>query len=204
MQAAELFATAMTIDEYLSRMRERREQFIENIERTKVTPEQRERFSRAPLQGFRVLVFTEDWCGDSAQFVPMLVKLAREVPGIEVRVARRDENRELAERYPRHDGYHAIPIFVFFDAEMRELGALVERPRRAAEEIAAETRRFQQANPDLPGINRNIDRMPDETRAAVKANIARWRGGQHDRWTPYMFDEIAEIITSAKASERAA
>ncbi|MBX6343205.1 MAG: thioredoxin family protein, partial [Thermomicrobiaceae bacterium] len=145
------------------------------------------------------LVITEDWCSDSAQFVPVVARLAREVPGVELRVLRRDEHHDLAERYPRKDGYHAIPIFILFDGEMRELGSLVERPTRAAEEIAAETRKFQREHPELPGINRTLAKQPEETRAAVKAHIREWRQGQQERWTRFLLDELAAIVEAGRA-----
>jgi thiol-disulfide isomerase/thioredoxin len=194
MQAAEGFDEAMTIDVYLSRMRENREAFIRNIERTTVNDAERTVLGGEPL---RILIFTEDWCQDSVQFVPMLAKLAQEVPGIEVRVLFRDEHRDLVSEYRAKDGRQAIPTFVFFDSEMREIGVLVERPAAATAEIAAETRRFQKAHPDLPGINRTVDRMPDETRRAVKANTREWRVDKQETWARYLFDEIAEIVQSA-------
>ncbi|MBX6342862.1 MAG: thioredoxin family protein, partial [Thermomicrobiaceae bacterium] len=102
--AADRYTQGMTIDEYLAQMRTNRERFVENIERTRITDADRAVFGAEPV---RFLVITEDWCSDSAQFVPVVARLAREVPGVELRVLRRDEHRDLAERYPRKDGYHA-------------------------------------------------------------------------------------------------
>jgi hypothetical protein len=48
-------------------------------------------------------------------------------------------------------GHPAIPVFVVLDADLRELGALVERPARTTAEMVAETRRFQQDRADLAG-----------------------------------------------------
>jgi hypothetical protein len=124
----------------------------------------------------------------------MLAKLAQEVPGIEVRVLFRDEHRDLVSEYRAKDGRQAIPTFVFFDDEMREIGVLVERP---AAEIAAETRRCQKAHPELPDIKRTVDRMPEETRRAVKAHTREWRVDNQERWARYLFDAIAEIVQSA-------
>ena len=56
-QAAEHFHKAMTIEEYLSRMRENREAFIRNIEQTTVTDAERAVLGGEPL---RILIFTED------------------------------------------------------------------------------------------------------------------------------------------------
>ncbi|CCF82818.1 thioredoxin family protein [Nitrolancea hollandica] len=195
MQAAEHFHEGMAIAEYLSRMRENRDHFIRNIEQTPVSDADRFVLGGEPL---RILIFTEDWCQDSVQFVPMVAKLEQEVPDIEVRVLFRDAHLDLVSRYRSKDGRQAIPTFVFFDGDMREIGVLVERPAVATEEIAAETRRFQKAHPELPGINRTVDRMPDETRRAVKAHTREWRVDKQERWTRYMFDEIARIVQAAR------
>ena len=50
MQAAEGFDEAMTIDVYLSRMRENREAFIRNIEQTTVTDAERAVLGGEPLR----------------------------------------------------------------------------------------------------------------------------------------------------------
>lgn len=194
-QAAERYAEAMTVEEYIAQMHQNRERFVANIEQTEISEHDRAVFGREPLH---ILVITEDWCGDSAQFVPVIARLAQEVPSVELRVLRRDLNLELAAGYPRQDGYQAIPVLILLDAKMHEIGALIERPARVTEEMAAETRRFQREHPELPQINRNVDRMPPETRAAVKANIAEWRAGQQDRFARYLLDDLAEIVEAAR------
>src|SRR6185312_14430619 len=194
MLAAERFQQAIAIDDYCDQMTQNRDAFLANFERAEITEKDRQFFSAQPLN---VLILTEEWCSDSLQFVPALAKLALEVPDIDVRVLRRDENTDLATNYRRKDGYQAIPVFIFFDRDMREIAFLIERPERVSEEMAEETRRFQQLHPELPGITRNFDRMPEETRAAVKANSQQWRRGQQDRFVRYFLDEVAEIVQHA-------
>ena len=194
MLAAERYQQAMNISDYFDQMTQNRETVLKNYERAEITDVDRHAFSAQPLH---VLILTEEWCSDSMQFVPVLAKLATEEPGIEIRVSRRDDNLDLATNYRRKDGYQAIPVFIFFDRDMREIGFLIERPVRVSEEMADETRRFQQLHPELAGITRNFDRMPDETRAAVKANSQEWRRGQQDRFARYFLDEVAELIQHA-------
>ncbi len=120
-------------------------------------------------------------------------RLAQEVAGVELRVLRASEHRGLADRYLAANGYPAIPVFVVLDEDLRELGALVERPTRATAEMAAEARRFQAQHAELPGIRRTVERMPEETRAMLKRHIEGWRDGQHDRWTRYLLEDLAAI-----------
>ncbi len=198
MLAAERYEQAIPIDDYLAQMSQNREIVLENIDRAVITDEDRAFFGAHPL---RVLILTEEWCIDSTQFVPVLTKLSREVPDLQIRVLRRDENQDLATNYRRKDGYQAIPVFIFFDEKMHELDFLIERPVKVSEEMAAETRRFQQEHPELEGITRNYDRMPDETKAAVKAHSQEWRRGQQDRFARYFLDETAEILQNAFAKQ---
>ena len=194
MLAAERFQQATGIDDYFEKLTQNSDICHANLERTEITDKDRQVFGARPLH---VLILTEEWCIDSLQFVPVLARLAREVPGIEIRVLKRDDNQDLATNYRRKDGYQAIPVFIFFDKDMREIGYLIERPQMVSEEMADETRRFQQQHPDLPGIMRTYDNMPEETRAAVKAHSQQWRRGQQDRFARYFLDEVAEIIQHA-------
>ncbi len=194
MLAAERYEQALTIDDYLAQMTLNHDQCVDNIERTVTTEKDREIFGAHPL---RVLVLTEEWCIDSTQFVPVVTRLSRELPDMQIRVLKRDENKDLAANYVRKDGYQAIPVFIFFDENMREIGFLIERPEKVTDEMMAETRKFQQEHPDLPGITRTFDHMPEETRAAVKAHSQEWRRGHQDRFARYFLDETAEIVQHA-------
>jgi thiol-disulfide isomerase/thioredoxin len=200
MLAAERFQQAMSIEQYFEQMTQNKETVLANFERAEITEQDRTFFSAQPLN---VLILTEEWCIDSMQFVPALARLASEVPGIDVRVLRRDTNKDLATNYRRKDGYQAIPVFIFFDRDMREIGSLVERPVKVSEEMADETQRFQKLHPELPGITRNYDHMPEETRAAVKANSQKWRRGQQDRFARYFLDEVTTIIQHALQEQTA-
>lgn len=191
--AADRWDEAMTPDEYMSQMTQNREAFEANIARTRIMPGDWAAFGHEPL---RILVLTEDWCGDSVQFVPMVIALSQQIPTVEVRILRRDQHTDLADHYRRKDGYQAIPVFIVLDSEMQERGALIERPERATAEIIEERNRFLAAHPELPGANRAFERMPEETRQAVKQHIAAWRDAQFERWTRYLMEDLAEIVRS--------
>ncbi|HLI52572.1 MAG TPA: thioredoxin family protein [Thermomicrobiaceae bacterium] len=194
-QAAAYFEQGIPVNEYIEQMHENRELYRANIEQTRISDQDRATFGQAPL---KILVLTEDWCTDSAQMVPAVARLAREVPGVELRLLRRDLHRDFAAGYPRADGYQAIPIFILLDGSGRELGTLIERPARATEEMAAETRRFQREHPELPGINRTFDHMPEETRAAVKEHSREWRQGRQDEFARYLLEDLAGIVSARK------
>ena len=78
-----------------------------------------------------LLVIAEDWCGDASSTTPLVAKLADEVPGLELRILRRDEYPEVMDRYLTN-GSRSIPIVIALDEEFRELGHWGPRPARAA------------------------------------------------------------------------
>lgn len=73
---------------------------------------------RTPLQ---VLAIAEEWCPDVVQCLAMIARIADEVPGMELSIARRDENPDLMKEYIT-EGKHRIPVIAFFDMTFRELG----------------------------------------------------------------------------------
>ncbi|HMM43586.1 MAG TPA: thioredoxin family protein [Thermomicrobiales bacterium] len=194
MNPADYWDAAMEVDEYVGTMTLNQAVFAERIETTELTDEQRRLFAGDPV---RILVLTEDFCGDSAQLIPPVARLARESDNVEVRVLRRDEHRDLAAGYRRKDGYQAIPVFIVLGSDGQERGFVIERPHLAYAEMAAETRRFAAEHPELEGVNRTYDRMPDATRAAVRANVERFRLTRTTEWVAALFDELATAAWAA-------
>ena len=75
----------------------------------------------------RLLVIAEDWCGDASSTIPMLARFVDEVPGMELRLLRRDEHPEVMDRYLTN-GARSIPIVIALDEGFRELGHWGPRP----------------------------------------------------------------------------
>jgi thioredoxin family protein len=75
----------------------------------------------------RLLVIAEDWCGDASSTIPILARFADAVPGMELRVLRRDEHPALMDRYLTN-GSRSIPIVIVLDESFRELGHWGPRP----------------------------------------------------------------------------
>ncbi len=79
------------------------------------------------LGPLRLLVLSGDWCGDAANAVPVLVRLAEAVPGVEVRQLDRDTYPQVMDRYLT-GGSRSIPLVIGLDASYRELGRWGPRP----------------------------------------------------------------------------
>ena len=75
------------------------------------------------------LIITEGWCGDAAQNIPTIEKIAAENPEkIETRYVLRDENLELMDKYLTYNA-RSIPKLVALDAAtLEELGTWGPRP----------------------------------------------------------------------------
>lgn len=77
------------------------------------------------------LVITEGWCGDAAQNIPIIEKIAAESVNIETRYILRDENLELMDRFLTNGG-RSIPKLVALDAKSyKVLGTWGPRPAAA-------------------------------------------------------------------------
>jgi hypothetical protein len=66
------------------------------------------------------LVITESWCGDAAQSMPVMNKMAKMSSGIEMKVVLRDENSELMNAFLTN-GSLSIPKLIAFDKNTGEI-----------------------------------------------------------------------------------
>ncbi len=77
------------------------------------------------------LIITEGWCGDAAQNIPTIEKIAAENENIETRYVLRDENLELTDAYLTNNA-RSIPKLIALDAEtLKEIGTWGPRPQIA-------------------------------------------------------------------------
>lgn len=125
------------------------------------------------------LVITEGWCGDAAQNIPVIEKIAAENPNIETRYILRDENLGLMDKYLTN-GARSIPKLIVLDAaSLREIGTWGPRPKPAMD-------RFYELR-DL-GMEK----------PAIMENIQRWYIGDKNQTIQREFEELI-----AKWSEKA-
>lgn len=76
------------------------------------------------------MIITESWCGDSAQSLPIIAKVAALNNKIKLRIVLRDENLEIMDRYLTN-GSRSIPKLVVFDENDNELFKWGPRPAYA-------------------------------------------------------------------------
>jgi len=88
---------------------------------------------KAQKPGRRMLwvIITEGWCGDAAQNIPTIEKIAALSPNIETRYVLRDGNLALMDKYLTYNA-RSIPKLIVFDAEtLQEIGTWGPRPQAA-------------------------------------------------------------------------
>jgi len=76
-----------------------------------------------------LLAIAVDGCSDSANTIPYLSALTRQVEGLDLRIVRPEDALRYQMRHLTPDGRTATPTVLLLDADFNELGAWVERPR---------------------------------------------------------------------------
>ena len=66
------------------------------------------------------LIITESWCGDAAQTMPVMNKIAELNANIDIKIVLRDENEALMDRFLTNGG-KSIPILIMVDDETNEV-----------------------------------------------------------------------------------
>jgi len=121
------------------------------------------------------LIITEGWCGDAAQNIPTLEKIAAESPNIETRYVLRDENLELMDKYLTY-GARSIPKLIVLDAEtFEELGVWGPRPQAAMDYFFE----MKQQNLEKPQMMENLQRWYNQDKeqslqAEFETLLERW------------------------------
>lgn len=196
--SAERFAQGMTVEQYKAQMTQNRDRFEENEAKASIRPEDREFFAAMP-QPLNVLVITEDWCGDALANVPVLAKLADATGKLNLRLFLRDKNLDLADSYLKEGKYRSVPVFVFFDAQMNELGHFIERPARATAEMAADSQRLAEQHPELPDLREPLDQRSDAARTLTFESLNRLRAERGGAWTEMLLDDVKQMLSATAA-----
>lgn len=119
------------------------------------------------------LIITEGWCGDAAQNIPVIEKIAAESGNIETRYILRDEHPELIDQFLT-EGSRSIPKLIALDAATLEvLGTWGARPA-AAQKLFNEMKAQDLAKP------------------LMMENLQRWYNNDRNRSIQAEFAELIE------------
>jgi hypothetical protein len=125
------------------------------------------------------VILTEAWCGDAAQNIPMLAKMASSNPLIELKLLWRDENTALMDLFLTAGG-RSIPKLIALDASsMQLLGDWGPRPAAAQKlymDLKASHTPFMEASTQLHtwyANNKGVDLQLE-----MEALITNWAKSQ--------------------------
>jgi hypothetical protein len=129
-------------------------QRMHRLEKTVVIDDSLKTKVKAVTSKWTWLIITEGWCGDAAQNIPIIEKIAAENPNIETRYILRDENLELMDKYLTNDA-RSIPKLIALDTEtLEELGTWGPRPQEAMDRFYE----MREEGLEKPLIMENIQR----------------------------------------------
>lgn len=129
-------STGQTQSEDLTHYSTLNEVRMNRLDKTIVVPED----LQAVLNGLKrehiLLVISEGWCGDAAQLVPVMNKMAEASGKLGLQIVLRDDNPQLMDEYLTN-GARSIPKLVLVDKETHNVrGSWGPRPHGAAQLIA--------------------------------------------------------------------
>jgi len=127
---------AFSWSDYLEReVRKHRELWEAVWQRARV-PEWALEQGKALGGGWKMLIISEDWCGDASNTVPVAARLG-EALGWEVKVSRRDENAELMDAYLTGEA-RSIPIIIVLGPDLEPVGRWGPRPSQLQQFVLTE------------------------------------------------------------------
>ncbi len=132
----ERFSTGCTFAEVLARPKNNAELWAAIYRRASIGDESIARAGR--IGGARrLLVISEDWCGDCINVLPYLSRLEEAAATIHMRVIGRDMNRDLMDAHLT-GASRSIPAAIIYDGNFTELGWWGPRPRPLQEWVVRE------------------------------------------------------------------
>ncbi|MEC5424901.1 thioredoxin family protein [Virgibacillus sp. C22-A2] len=119
MELNKWYEKAMSPDEYIEAMEKHKANLLHIYDHFNL-PDDQSFFEDVKVKDLRVLVLTEDWCGDAMLNIPILLRMS-EAANMNVRVLLRDQNLDLMDQYLTNGKSRSIPIFIFIDKEGNEV-----------------------------------------------------------------------------------
>lgn len=190
----ERFASGMTYAEYIASIERNQKRFDENYAGTEIAAADAAAFKAlmAKANGpAKMMVVGEDWCPDVFRGMPVFAKLA-EATGIEMRVFKRDENKDIIAEFLKDGEYESIPVTVFYTSEHRYIAHFIERPVLANEEMKT-------LLAPMYARLRKPDATPEEKEAMKQEYIAFQNGPVWSNWRNETVRECIRLI-EAKVS----
>lgn len=102
------------------------------------------------------MLITESWCGDAAQTVPLIVRLAELNPLVQMHIVLRDSEPQLMEHFLTNGG-QSIPILAILDESFSELTRWGPRPA-VAQQIVMDYKALPEPRPPYEALSVQIQK----------------------------------------------
>jgi Thioredoxin len=189
----ERFAQGMSFDEYRAQMQQNQEKFADNYNGAELDSAAVQFVCNLDVP-LNVMIITEDWCGDALTYVPVFGRLAECSDCWTLKVFLRDQNLDLADQYLKEGKHRSVPVFVFFDEDMHEVGCFIERPGAVNAERQHLIDTWAEHHPDVITPGRPYAEQSPEGQALLAEPLRELRLGRLRRWQQACVDEIVQIL----------
>jgi hypothetical protein len=194
----ERFAQGLTYADFVAKATINHDKFEKNYQSVPLTEEDIAFFRKAagaPHGPAKILALAEPWCGDVYRELPTMARIA-EATGMELRVFPRDENPDIMDEFLSNDGKsRAIPVFVFYTADLRYIARFVERSASAHAGLAAAMDEAR-TRLNLPSTA-TFGNLPDADRQPFLREVIARIQPCSNQWRKDAIQEIRELLSNA-------
>jgi hypothetical protein len=192
------FAQGLSYTNFLAQATVNHDKFDESYQSVPLTEDDLSFFRKVaalPHGPAKILVLAEAWCGDVYRELPTAVRIA-EATGMDLRIFLRDENPDIMDEFLSNEGKsRAIPVFVFYTADLRYITHFTERSSSAHAGLAAAM--------DEVKVQLNLPRtatfgnLPDSDRQAFLRELIARIQPHANQWRKDAIKEIRELLSAA-------
>ena len=170
MNLNEWYEKAISPDTYIESMDKHKENLLHIYDHYQV-PNEANFFQILKRKKLRIIVLTEDWCGDAMLNIPILLKLA-EASDMNVRMLLRDQNLELMDQYLTNGKSRSIPIFIFIDENGNEVAKWGPRAEKIQQYVDASNKNLP--SKDAPDYKEKFSEMILFMTKSFRDNTTFW------------------------------
>lgn len=192
------FSEGLSYADFLSQATINHDKFNESYQTVPLTEEDVSFFKKAaalPDGLAKILAIGEAWCGDVYRELPTIARIA-EATGVELRVFLRDQNPDIMDEFLSNEGKsRAIPVFVFYTADLRYITSFTERSASAHAGLAQAMNEVKiQLN--LPSTA-TFGNLPDADRPVFLREVIAKIQPHLNQWRKDAIAEIRALLSAA-------
>lgn len=192
------YEQGLTYPDFLAQSAVNVDKFEQNYKSAPLSPEDLAFFTRAasiPKGPAKILAIAEAWCGDVYRELPTVARIA-DATGMTLRVFLRDQNPDIMDEFLSNDGKsRAIPVFVFYTADMQYITHFTERSASAHRELAEIVDQVK-AQLNLPKET-TFATAPESVRQEFLQEVIAKIQPRSDDWRKEVVEEMRFLLSTA-------